>query len=245
MRKHRLLSASSKLLLCGALILSSATASAVVNSTQSRLVFNEESMAESLTVVNSVSAPALVQMWTDDNDPLSPPDHLITPLIVVPPLFKLAPAESRNVRVMLLSRDGLPKDRERVYWLNIYQIPPNTQQQTAQEKKVILPLRIRLKVFIRPIGLRAPEETIGEKLRFTLSEPGTKDAVLNVNNPTPYYMSIGNLRLGSKSLKAEMIAPFSSITVPAAGMENSRTLSWSVIDDYGTQTPYKRELSSP
>jgi P pilus assembly chaperone PapD len=244
MHKHRLLSAFSNLLLTGVLSLGTGSASAVVNSTQSRLVFNEDSMAESLTVVNSVSAPALVQMWTDDNDPLSPPERISTPLIVVPPLFKLAPAESRNLRVMLLSRDGLPKDRERVYWLNIYQIPPNTQQQSAQEKKVILPLRIRLKVFVRPNGLKAPEEYIGEKLRFTVRHTTPQVLLLTANNPTPYYMTIGSIRLGEKVLKPEMIAPFSSVTLPAQGAGSSRTLSWTVIDDHGKQTLYKRELSS-
>jgi len=245
MRKHRLLSVFSNLLLAGVLSLGTGTASAVVNSTQSRLVFNEDSMAESLTVVNSLSSPALVQMWIDDNDPLSPPDRISTPLIVVPPLFKLAPAESRNLRVMLTSREGLPKDRERVYWLNIYQIPPNTQQQTAQEKKVILPLRIRLKVLIRPFGLKEPEENIGEKLRFALNYTDKQNPVLNVNNPTPYYMSVGNIILGKKKVKAEMIAPFSSITLPAPDALNNRTLSWTVIDDYGKQMLYMRELNSP
>ncbi|MGC0837730.1 MULTISPECIES: fimbria/pilus periplasmic chaperone [Pantoea] len=239
------MSAFNNLLLACALILSTGTASAVVNSTQSRLVFNEDSMAESLTVVNSVSAPALVQMWTDDNDPLSPPNRISTPLIVVPPLFKLAPAESRNLRVMLLSREGMPKDRERIYWLNIYQIPPNTQQQNAQEKKMILPLRIRLKVFIRPIGLKAPEEGIGEKLRFTRRQANAQNSVLTIDNPTPYYMTIGSLSLGKISLKTEMVAPFSSTTITITNAGSDHKLSWTVIDDYGKQTPYKRELSSP
>ena len=245
MRKHRLLSAFNNLLLSGALILSIGSASAVVNSTQSRVVFNEDSTAESLTVVNSISSPALVQMWTDDNDPLSPPDRISTPLIVVPPLFKLAPSESRNLRVMLLSRDGLPKDRECVYWLNIYQIPPNTHQQTVNERKVILPLRIRLKVFVRPIGLKAPEEDIGEKLRFRLSNANAKKPILTVDNPTPYYMSLGNISLGDERLKAEMIAPFSSTEISAKNAGHSRALSWTTIDDYGKQTLYKRELNSP
>ncbi|SFO52012.1 P pilus assembly protein, chaperone PapD [Candidatus Pantoea varia] len=244
MRKHRLLSAFNNLLLASVLILSTDTASAVVNSTQSRLVFNEDSMAESLTLVNSIRSPALVQMWTDDNDPLSPPDRISTPLIVVPPLFKLAPAESRNLRVMLLSREGMPKDRERVYWLNIYQIPPNTQKETAQEKKVILPLRIRLKVFVRPIGLKEPEENNGEKLRFTLRQKDAQNSVLTVNNPTPYYMNLGTISLMDKNLKAEMIAPFSSTSIPATNVGTNPALSWTVIDDYGKQTLYNRELSS-
>lgn len=245
MRKHRLSLVCNNLLLFGALIMSTGTASAVVNSTQSRLVFNENSVAESITVVNSITSPALVQMWTDDNEPLSPPDRISTPLIVVPPMFKLAPAESRNLRVMLLSRDGMPKDRERVYWLNIYQIPPNTQQETAEEKKIVLPLRIRLKIFVRPSGLKEPDENIGEKLRFTLNHTNEEKAVLKVDNPTPYYITLGSISLGEKHLKADMIAPFSSISFPAINAGIQRTLRWSVIDDYGKKTSYNRELSSP
>jgi P pilus assembly chaperone PapD len=132
-----------------------------------------------------------------------------------------------------------------VYWLNIYQIPPNTQQQSAQEKKVILPLRIRLKVFVRPIGLPAPEENIGGKLRFTLSNADVQHPVLTASNPTPYYLTIGNIRLGANALKPAMIAPFSSADFTVTGAGNSRELRWTVIDDYGKQMPYQRELSSP
>lgn len=245
MLRHRLLSASNNLLLVCTLILSTGTANAVVNSTQSRLVFNEDSMSESLTVVNSVSAPALVQIWADDDDPLSPPDRINTPLIIVPPLFKLAPAESRNLKVMLLSREKIPKDRERVYWLNIYQIPPNTQQHNAQGKQMILPLRIRLKVFIRPVGLKAPEENIGEKLRFTHSKTDAENTALTIGNPTPYYITIGSLNLGNKGLSARMMAPFSSTTITVENAGSNPELSWTVIDDYGKQTSYQRELSSP
>lgn len=244
MRRHRFLSVCSSLLLASALTLSAGPAGAVVNSTQSRLVFNEKSVAESLTVVNSVRSPALVQVWSDDDDPLSPPDRISTPLVVVPPLFKLAPGESRNLRVMLISRKGMPADRERLYWLNIYQIPPNTAQKSVLEKKVILPLRIRLKVFIRPTGLKEPEEDVGEKLRFILGQTQTKHAELTVKNPTPYYMTLGSITLGRTPLKAEMIAPFSSLTLAVKEISADHTLNWTVIDDYGKHIPYKRELSS-
>lgn len=245
MRKHRLLSAFSNLLLTGVIMLCTGSASAVVNTTQSRLVFDENSEVQSLTVVNSHSAPALVQIWTDDSDPLSPPDRISTPLVVVPPLFRLDPAESRTLRVMLLSRKDMPQDRERLYWLNIYQIPPTPQPQAAQEKKVIFPLRIRLKVFIRPAGVKAPEEEIGKKLKFTLKALNAQSRELCVQNPTPYYMNLGSLSLGKEMLTSEMIAPFSSSTVALKKKSDSRILTWSVIDDYGTQKSYKRELSSP
>jgi P pilus assembly chaperone PapD len=90
MRKHRFLSVFSKPVLMMTLLLSG-YAGAVVNSTQSRLVFNENSLAETLVLVNSEKAPALVQVWSDDNDPLALPESINTPLVVVPPLFKLEP----------------------------------------------------------------------------------------------------------------------------------------------------------
>ncbi|MEB7540288.1 fimbria/pilus periplasmic chaperone [Pantoea anthophila] len=237
------MSTCSNLLLAGMLMLNPTASRAIVNSTQSRLVFNEKSMAESLTVVNSVTSPALVQVWTDDDDPLSPPDRISTPLIVVPPMFRLSPGESRNLRVMIVSRKGMPADRERVYWLNIYQIPPNTEQKSGLDNKIILPLRVRLKVFIRPSGLKDPEEEIGEKLRFTLSQSETRNARLTVMNPTPYYMTPGSMTLGKTPLQAEMIAPFSSVTIPVDAVRGDRILNWTVIDDYGKQISFNRELS--
>ncbi len=106
MRKHRFLSVFSKTCLMMTLLLSARYAGAVVNNTQSRLVFNENSIVETLVLVNSERAPALVQVWSDDNDPLAQPDNLHTPLVVVPPLFKLEPGESRNLRVMLSLASG-------------------------------------------------------------------------------------------------------------------------------------------
>lgn len=242
MRKHRFLSVFSKPVLIMTLLLSAGYAGAVVNSTQSRLVFNENSLAETLVLVNSEKAPALVQVWSDDNDPLALPESINTPLVVVPPLFKLEPGESRNLRVMLSSRQEIAAGRERVYWLNIYQIPPNTQSDDTKGKKIVLPLRIRLKVFVRPAGLKAPDEHIGESLVFTLKEHNSTSRSLLITNPTPYNMTLGELRLGEKQLTTMMIAPGASTTVPLSPASASGLLTWSIIDDYGKQISYTRQL---
>lgn len=225
-----------------ALLLSTGYAGAVVNSTQSRLVFNENSIVETLVLVNSERAPALVQVWSDDNNPLAPPESINTPLVVVPPLFKLEPGESRSLRVMLSSRQGMPSDREQVYWLNIYQIPPNTQSDGAKDRKVTLPLRIRLKVFIRPAGLKAPGKDIGKALEFALKDAGSQNRSLLITNPTPYNLTLGRISLGGTPLTPVMIAPESSVTVPIRQAGSSGRLNWSVIDDHGGQTAYTRQL---
>ena len=242
MRKLKYLSAFSRFLQTTALLLSASYAAAVVNSTQSRLVFNEDSVAETLVLVNSHRAPALVQVWIDDNDPLALPENISTPLVAVPPVFKLGPGESRNLRVMLSSRQGLPTDRERVYWLNIYQFPPNTESDGAKVNKVILPLRIRLKVFVRPHGLKAPEEEIGKSLTFTFKNDGKQNQTMTITNPTPYNITLGGLSLGGNPLIPKMIAPKSSIDIAVPPSSNRRQLSWSVIDDFGAQKTYQRQL---
>ncbi|MGU3525048.1 fimbria/pilus periplasmic chaperone [Enterobacteriaceae bacterium C23F] len=238
MRRRKSLSVYSRFILAAVLLSGAGRSLAIVNSTQSRLVFNEDSVAETLVLVNSERAPALVQVWGDDNQPLSLPDRISTPLVMVPPVFKLEAGESRNVRVMLLSRQSLPVDREKVYWLNIYQIPPNTQPQGREDKKVVLPIRIRLKVFIRPVGLKAPEEDVGNHLVFDLKNKHS----LQITNPTPYYQTIGSLALGETTMAPVMVDPQSSVTVPVPEGVSTKTLSWSVIDDYGKQTTWHRQM---
>jgi P pilus assembly chaperone PapD len=92
----------------------------------------------------------LLQVWTDAGETASSPDSSRTPLVVLPPVFKMQPDELRTLRVMLSSRRSLPEDRESLFWLNIYQIPPELNATESVTAKLVLPLRLRLKVFIRP-----------------------------------------------------------------------------------------------
>jgi P pilus assembly chaperone PapD len=97
---------------------------AAVNVDRTRLVFAASDIAQSLTLANDSVTPMLLQVWTDAGETASSPDSSRTPLVVLPPVFKMQPDELRTLRVMLSSRRSLPEDRESLFWLNIYQIPP-------------------------------------------------------------------------------------------------------------------------
>lgn len=97
---------------------------AAVNVDRTRLVFAANDIAQSLTLANDSVTPMLLQVWTDAGETASSPDNSRTPLVVLPPVFKMQPDELRTLRVMLSSRRSLPEDRESLFWLNIYQIPP-------------------------------------------------------------------------------------------------------------------------
>jgi P pilus assembly chaperone PapD len=217
-------------------------ASAVVNAEKTRVVFNSGSIAESLSLVNSEKEPVVVQVWTDNGDPTVSPDQVHTPVVINPPVFKMKPGEIRNIRLLLVSAGSLPQDRESVYWLNIYQIPPNTETQHTGEKKIVLPLKIRMKVFVRPEKIGELQENNAQKLQFSIDrEPGNK--TLLIQNPTPWHLTLSSLRSGKTALPGVMVAPFTSerVDIPA-----DKTLAdkveYDVINDNGTRWQGSQKL---
>ena len=217
-------------------------ASAVVNAEKTRVVFNSGSIAESLSLVNSEKEPVVVQVWTDNGDPTVSPDQVHTPVVINPPVFKMKPGEIRNIRLLLVSAGSLPQDRESVYWLNIYQIPPNTETQHTGEKKIVLPLKIRMKVFVRPEKIGELQENDAQKLQFSIDrESGNK--TLLIQNPTPWHLTLSSLRSGKTALPGVMVAPFTSerVDIPA-----DKTLvdkvDYDVINDNGTRWQGSQKL---
>ena len=172
MRSYKWSSVFNKITVAAGLMLCSTAfyASAVVNAEKTRVVFNSGSIAESLSLVNSEKEPVVVQIWTDDGDPTVNPDKVHTPIVINLPVFKMKPGEIRNIRMLLVSAGSLPQDRESLYGLNIYQIPPNTETQHKGEKRVVLPLKIRMKVFVRPEMVGELKESDVQKLQFAVQQ---------------------------------------------------------------------------
>ncbi len=217
-------------------------ASAVVNAEKTRVVFNSGSIAESLSLVNSEKEPVVVQVWTDNGDPTVSPDKVHTPVVINPPVFKMKPGEMRNIRLLMVSAGSLPQDRESLYWLNIYQIPPNTETQHKDEKRVVLPLKIRMKVFFRPEKVGELKESDAQKLQFSIDrEAGSK--TLLIQNPTPWHLTLSSLRSGETELPGVMVAPFTSerVEIPA-GKNLSDKVEYDVINDNGTRWQASQKL---
>ncbi|MFF6008960.1 fimbria/pilus periplasmic chaperone [Rahnella sp. R3(2024)] len=217
-------------------------ASAVVNAEKTRVVFNSGSIAESLSLVNSEKEPVVVQVWTDNGDPTVSPDQVHTPVVINPPVFKMKPGEIRNIRLLLVSAGSLPQDRESIYWLNIYQIPPNTETQHIGEKKIVLPLKIRMKVFVRPEKIGELQENDAQKLQFSIDrESGNK--TLLIQNPTPWHLTLSSLRSGKTALPGVMVAPFTSERVEiTADKTLADKVEYDVINDNGTRWQGSQKL---
>lgn len=55
--------------------------------------------------------------------------------------------------------------------------------------------RTRIKLFVRPAGIREPVAASADRLVFRLHRPVAGDAELVVDNPTPYHVSFGEAGL--------------------------------------------------
>lgn len=207
---------------------------AAVNVDRTRLVFASNDIAQSLTLANDSVTPMLLQIWTDAGEIASSPDSTRTPLVVLPPVFKMQPDELRTLRVMLSSRRSLPEDRESLFWLNIYQIPSELSATKSASRKLVLPLRLRLKVVIRPTGLKAPTANDEQKLRFSITSQG-----ITITNPTPWYMSLTVTTTKGIRIDNIMLAPYERRDVvlsqaPGVGT----TLNYAVMNDSGNWRTY-------
>ncbi|MFS7307672.1 fimbria/pilus periplasmic chaperone [Rahnella inusitata] len=217
-------------------------AGAVVNAEKTRVVFSSGSISESLSLVNSEKEPVVVQVWTDNGDPTVNPDQVQTPIVINPPVFKMKPGEIRNIRMLLVSAGSLPQDRESLYWLNIYQIPPNTETQHKGEKRVVLPLKIRMKVFVRPEKMGELEESDVRKLHFAVQQ-STGGKTLVIKNPTPWHLTISSLKSGLTELPNLMLEPFSSqsVEIPKDKVL-AHEIDFEVINDNGTRWMNKSKV---
>ncbi|MBN6042995.1 fimbria/pilus periplasmic chaperone [Citrobacter sp. ku-bf4] len=216
------------------------SAHAVVNSEVTRVIFNAGDKSASLALINSPQQPALVQIWTDTGNPASQPNEETTPVIALPPVFKMQPGELRSITLQLTDTSALPRDREALYWLNVYQIPPMTQTDAQVTQKVVLPLRIRMKLFIRPKGVGALKESDAEKLRVSYVEPQKQ---LQITNPTPWHITLAGIRCESGSASGVMVAPLASVSVPLQGRGAScSSVHYEAINDHGTLWQYEKAV---
>ncbi|MDN6019061.1 MAG: fimbria/pilus periplasmic chaperone, partial [Enterobacterales bacterium] len=134
---HRFLSVFSNFGCIIFALLGAVNVQAAVNAEATRVVFNDGETEASLQLVNKNTYPVVVQAWSDDGDPQSTPDKSASPVLVLPAVFKLQPEEMTNLRLMLMDNQ-LTKDRESMFWLNIYEIPPSLVGGSVQKITIAL-----------------------------------------------------------------------------------------------------------
>ncbi|WP_442801104.1 fimbrial biogenesis chaperone [Serratia rubidaea] len=204
----------------------------------SRVVFAGGDRERALLLVNGNDYPVVVQTWVDDGAPDGTPETAgEVPVMPLPGIFRLEPGEKKNLR-LLATQAAQPADRESLYWLNVYEIPPTDARLPPSVSALKVAVRLQLKLFYRPDGLQKKAARLAANQRFSLArQPGR--LMLTVSNPTPLYATYGQAQLNGggrqTALAIGMLAPFASKTldVDERSIGRPESVSYMLIDDDG------------
>ncbi|EKT60237.1 molecular chaperone [Providencia burhodogranariea] len=209
-----------------------------------RVIYPAHAQDKTLEFTNNDNTPALVQIWTDVNDPKSSPENK-GPFIAIPSIFTID-AKSKQLVKIAYNSEANPDDRESVFYLNYLSIP-SVSKQDATKNKLMIIVTNRVKIFYRPKNLSIQQSDVINNIKF--ERVGN---TLKVSNPTPYYATVTTAKISNSNKKhninidssqLDMISPFGEIYWPIPSNYNQGLikLNFGLINDYGTET--KREIT--
>lgn len=210
-----------------ALVLTANSCFANLVITGTRVIYPSDAKTITVKMTNEGELPSLAQSWIDDGDAEANPDTAKSPFLLTPPIIRVNPSQGQELRVMYTGQ-GLPANKESIFWLNVLDIPPKQASPTGNQ--LSLAVRSRLKLFYRPSALANPTDKDYRNMAFSLNGD-----TVTVENKSPYYMSVVALDVsGVKSTQPFMVAPFSSLPVKMdRSVGRSGKISYSIVDDYG------------
>lgn len=190
----------------------------------SRIIFPAGTAQSSFSVSNSSKTSAyLVQSRV-----VTAAGDKTGDFVVTPPLYTSTPG-SENVLRIVSTGAAYPKDRENLFFLSIKFIPSADKKAAPETEGASLTVatRAQIKLFARPAGLTPPRDQAERRLTFT-----RKGDSLHIDNPTPYYLTLTDIKAGEKTLEDVMVPPRQSVTSPLPAGSGS-ALSWHSIGDDG------------
>ncbi|GAA3611770.1 fimbria/pilus periplasmic chaperone [Gibbsiella greigii] len=187
-----------------------------------RLVYQAGDKQAALGVRNTnENDPYLIETWLDNAN-----NEQTTDFVVVPPLAVLQPKSENTLRIMFTGQ-GLPQDRETLYWMTVKAIP----QSAPHEKNTLqMAAASRIKVFYRPTNLPIAPSDAWKRLEGTFNT-----GKVTLHNPTPYYITLSSLTIDGKKVTPLMIAPKNKITLTGT-FANAKKAEYQTTNDYGAIT---------
>lgn len=200
---------------------------------RTRVIFNGSSQSVSLAITNkNKDLPYLAQAWMET----STFEKVSSPFVILPPLQRLEPAQSSQIRIEALEGPikMLPQDRESLFYFNLREVPP------ASEKPNVLQIALqsKIKLFYRPESIiLTPTEISNHPWQEQLLLIKQGDAII-ARNPTAFYTTVLTVQASKDAeiisgMDAIMVAPFSEEKIPISAkvLGNSPVLTY--INDYG------------
>ena len=224
-------------ILLGMLFSSASYADIIISGT--RIIYDENKKDVSIRLENKGSRPLLVQNWIDLGNDNADPGSTKAPFISTLPVSRIEPKRGQSVKIMYTKSSALPKDRESIFWFNVLEVPPKADLSKEENKNLLqLAFRTRIKLFYRPSGLPGSAAEASKELKWQMGNEKGQTS-LQVNNPTPYYVSFNDavITVGGKryTVDATMVAPLSKASFSVKGLQNANSgkLEYHAINDYG------------
>jgi chaperone protein EcpD len=216
-----------------------------------RIIYPAQDKEVTVKLMNEGKRPSLVQFWLDDGDEKSTPDTAKVPFTVMPPVFRIDGGKAQTVRIGYTGTP-LPADKETLFWINALEIPSKPEN-TDGANYMQFAFRTRIKLFYRPKGLSGDAIAAPDKLDCTLAPARNgKGMVLQVKNPTPYYVNFAHvgIKVGERMADAEgrggMVAPGTTAEFPIPDLHSAEgaQAALDVINDYGGMNAVIRPIHS-
>ncbi|WP_337220028.1 molecular chaperone [Vibrio parahaemolyticus] len=207
-----------------------------------RIIFDGNQDQTKFVVSNTTEeSDYLVQSWVDNKGVSGEEKETQkAPFLVTPPLVKSEAGTKNELRVVATGAD-LPQDRESVYWVNVKSIPRVHETQSGNSLNIAV--KSRIKLFYRPVSVveEYPNGSDGfEKITFEY-----KNDELLVKNPTPFYVSIFELKIDGVVVDTgyEMVPPKGNVIFPVNNeiVSPGSKVTWKAINDYGAITSEKEQ----
>lgn len=191
-----------------------------------RIIYPAGQKQVTMSIRNTSDQDAfLVQSWVEQPDEKKSQDFVVTP-----PLYVSGPGNENTLRVMYVGAPAVT-DRETLYYFNAKAIPSMDKKKMEGKNMLMLAAVTRIKMFVRPAGLTPAVDKAPAELTF--HRTGNQ---LRIDNPTPYYLTVVELKAGGAKLPDTMVSPRSS-TTRALSSSSAGVVTYRTINDYGAATP--------
>lgn len=211
-------------------LLLSASSYGAVTLDRTRIIFPENEKSINIKITNDNPQEAyLAQSWIED---LQGKKQVHGAILATPPLQRIEANSQSLVRLSMTPLfSQLPQDRESVFYFNLREIPPKSDEANTLQ----IALQSRVKLFYRPNAILDESQTKwAHKVTLEKTETGYQ-----LNNSTPFNLTV--IGFGNTQKQAEqdafevvMVPPKSRhhLATPRAA-QRINTLHLTYINDYG------------
>lgn len=191
-----------------------------------RVIYPSDQKQVQLAVTNNdAKSIYLIQSWVE-----SPDGNKDNRFVITPPLFSMQGKRENTLRIIDATNKQLPQDRESLFWINVKAIP-SMEKEKLKDNTLQLAIISRIKLYYRPVGLAMAPDQAADKLKFKRNGNS-----LTLINPTPYFITVTDLKEGTHSLENTLVPPLGNTSV-SASPASGNAITYRAINDYGALTP--------